>query len=150
MREPSYSDSVSYYQGELRVQVMLSNHNSHFENLFKNWFFHNFYILLRWDFQSHQSHIATLDTKTPYCLQVYSLFCPVSNLTKRWISAQLHSVFRHRRWEIVSKVSVLCLTSHSAASDQGQRDGVSGRRGLLPGVQRHRERDKCEGHASQH
>ena len=50
----------------------------------------------------------------------------------------------------MSKVSVLCLTSHSAASDQGQRDGVSGRRGLLPGVQRHRERDKCEGHASQH
>ena len=37
-----------------------------------------------------------------------------------------------------------------AASDKGQRDCVSGRRGLLPRVQRHRERDKREGHSSQH
>ena len=37
-----------------------------------------------------------------------------------------------------------------AASDKGQRDGVGGRRGLLPRVQRHRERDKREGHSSQH
>ena len=39
---------------------------------------------------------------------------------------------------------------HIAAADKGQRDGVSRRRGLLPRVQRHRERDKREGHSPQH
>ena len=50
-------------------------------------------------------------------------------------------------------VSVSLTSPHLipiAAADKGQRDGVSRRRGLLPRVQRHRQRDKCEGHSSQH
>ena len=119
-RGPSSSDWVSYYRGERRGQVWTKRPETSF-------------LTLR-------------------CFQACLSSFPVLNPTKRLISAPLHSVSRHRRSDIV-KFGLIFTSPHLisiAASDQGQRDGVSGRRGLLPRVQRHRQRDKREGHSSQH
>ena len=116
----SSSDWVSYYRGERRGQVWTKRPETSF-------------LTLR-------------------CFQACLSSFPVLNPTKRLISAPLHSVSRHRRSDIV-KFGLIFTSPHLisiAASDQGQRDGISGRRGLLPRVQRHRQRDKREGHSSQH
>ena len=53
-----------------------------------------------------------------------------------------------REWWALMVMKQISLTI--SASDQGQRDCVRGRGGLLQGVQCHRERDQREGHPPQH